>query len=80
MRSCTYDEFIASYHKIKDANPSYRLGQHFINCFIKDSSSPDMQKLWNNTSQSNCVTAIMLIMHDYSWDYRSMPLLEKAPC
>jgi len=80
MRTCTYDEFIVAYHNIKATNPSYRLGQHFINCFIKDSTTPNMQKLWNNKSQSDCVTSIMLIMQDYKWDYRSMPLLENAPC
>lgn len=35
----TYQDFIKSFQGIHDKVPSYRVGQHFINLFIKDEMS-----------------------------------------
>ena len=74
----TYQQFLADYYTlISDPNigKTYRLGQHFINLFIKDSSSHRMQCLWNETRIKIAEFGICDYIEEMQWDYEDLPLL-----
>lgn len=73
----TYTEFYQDYKQLSEYNPSYRLGQHFINLFIEDDSDPLLEGLW----QADYKSATMMIsdiINTYQWDYNNMPLLKEG--
>ena len=58
----------------------YRLGQHFINCFIKvEVSEPLCKGLWEETNSEAIKHTINLIIEKYHWDATALPLLDSAP-
>lgn len=63
------------FEDIQSRNPTYRLGQHFINRFIVDSSSEDMQKLWNERDQQVSMLRINKIVREYNWAWHYLPEL-----
>lgn len=73
----TFEQFLQHYQERKDTCYSYRLGQHFINLFIKDSSSPRMQNLWNESNFKLAKFEICEYINEVQWDYSDLPLLEK---
>lgn len=75
----TFSDFIKEYETIRTTNHTYRLGQHFINRFIVDSSSPDMQKLWNERDQKMSMFFIGKIVCDYDWDEGNLHELPTSP-
>jgi len=71
----TITNFTNEYYEIKTSVPSYRFGQHFINKFIKDSSSEEMQELWNEEDVDNAAELVYDLIDQYKWDYSDLPLL-----
>ena len=74
----TINDFTKEYCNIKESVASYRIGQHFINKFIKDSSSYEMQKLWNEFGWEKAMVQIHKIVQDNQWDYNDLPLLRSS--
>lgn len=76
----TYQDFIISWKQINDRVPSYRLGQHFINLFIKDCSdftcSEVCKGLWNKTGDE-AFKQIKDIINVYQWDLNDLPIMNK---
>lgn len=76
----TFEEFEQNYFDLisdpKIGN-TYRFGQHFINSFIKDSSTPRFQKLWNERNFKLAKFEICEYINEVHWDYNDLPLLEK---
>lgn len=73
----TYVEFYQDYIKLREQTPNYRLGQHFINLFIKDESDPVLEGLWQ-ANERDALLIISNIVNTYQWDYSSIPLLDKG--
>ena len=76
----TYQQFIEDYNQLINdtaVGKTYRLGQHFINLFIKDSSSAEMQCLWNQSDIESAKFAICVFIDDMQWDWEDLPLLKK---
>ncbi len=73
----TYAEFYQDYIKLREQTPNYRLGQHFIDLFIKDDCDPLLEGLWQ-ANERDAVLIISNIVNTYQWDYSSMPLLDKG--
>lgn len=73
----TYQEFEQSFFAELMINPHYRLGQMFITLFIKDSSTPEMCRLWNEKSLDKARLAIYHLIEEYNWDMNDLPLLNK---
>ncbi len=71
----TYQQFLYEYFLICEEVPSYRLGQHFINCFIKDSSTPTLQRLWNESNYQVTSGMITVLIDVYQWDWNDLPTL-----
>ena len=73
----TIDDFTKEYFQIRKGCPSYRLGQHFINMFIVESSTDFMCKLWNEEITDLAQFMINDFIEENQWDYNDLPLLEK---
>lgn len=76
----TYQEFEQEYFNLisdPKVGNTYRLGQHFINKFIKDTSSYEMQKLWNEKVIDTARERIYYIIESYKWDWNDLPVLDK---
>lgn len=76
----TYQEFEQEYFNLisdPKVGDTYRLGQHFINLFIKDSSSYGMQKLWNEKVIDTARERIHYVIESHDWDWNDLPVLEK---
>ena len=73
----TVIDFNNEFYKIKETVPSYRLGQFFITKFIKDSSSDEMQKLWNEDNTSLVNSKICEIIQINCWDLYDLPVLKE---
>ena len=76
----TYQQFLADYYTLindPSVGKTYRLGQHFINLFIVDSSDIRMQKLWNETQLKLAKVEICKYINEMQWDYEDLPLLKK---
>ncbi len=64
---------ISQFHLIEEDIPSMRLGQHFINLCIEDSSTPIMQELWN-AKEVRALDIISDIMDQYQWRANFLPV------
>lgn len=76
----TYQEFEQEYFNLisdPKVGNTYRLGQHFINKFIKDSSSVCMQKLWNESNYKLAKFEICEYIKEIQWDYNDLSVLDK---
>lgn len=74
----TYADFYKSYLAIKEKNPSYRLGQHFVIMFIKDEcSDPEVRSLWN-AKDEKATAMIKNVIDKYQWDMNNMPVLKRV--
>lgn len=69
----SFKDLIAEYTTIKQGVPSYRLGQHFINTCIKESSSDFYCKLWNEEDDVAAIDAICDIADQYCWYLSKLP-------
>ncbi len=76
-QTMTFDYFTSAYYDIKFQCPSYRYGQHFINMFIKDSSSQEMIDLWNEENIMTACDKACEIIERYHWDYDDLPLVDR---
>lgn len=74
----TYQDFITSWKQIHDKVPSYRIGQHWINLFIKDEQACEVmvKGLWNKTGDE-AFQQIKDIIDVYQWDYNDLPVMNK---
>ncbi len=77
MQTMNWIQFYESYLKIYQDSPDYRLGQHFVNLFIKDDSSLLLQGLWNKTGDE-ASTQIMHVIECFQWDMNKLPLVDKG--
>jgi len=68
-----YKDFIKDFNYHQEKSPSYRLGQHFINVFIKDEDDELIGDLWNKSGTS-AVKHINRIIETYQWDYNDLPV------
>lgn len=73
----TLQDLITEFHNIQKDVPTYRLGQHFINEFIKDSSTQEMCSLWEEREYGIALGKIYELIGKYQWDVDDLPLKEK---
>lgn len=73
----TIEDFTKDYYKQRKVCDTYRLGQHFINLFIVESSTDFMCKLWNEEIIDFAKVMINDFIEENHWDYNDLPLLEK---
>lgn len=73
----TLQDLITEFHEIKKEVTSYRLGQHFINELIKDSSSDEMCRLWYVKDYNTALSLVYEVVNKYEWDITDLPLREK---
>ena len=64
---------ISQFHMLEEDIPSARLGQHFINLCIEDSSPTIMQELWN-AKEVRALEIISDIMDQYQWKANFLPV------
>jgi len=76
MKTMTYLEFVQDYVRIKQNNPSYRFGQHFINLFIKEESDVAIQGLWDKT-EDEAIIQIYYIIEKYQWDFNCLVVVRE---
>lgn len=69
----TYVDFLQDYFDKRKQCEDYRLGQHFINLFIKDSSTPRMCTLWEEKDVLKAEKQIHEIIKILQWDYDDLP-------
>lgn len=74
LQTISWTDFYQSFITIKDSVPSYRLGQHFINTFIKDETDPDLDGLWDKTD-SVAAEHCFEIIKKYQWDVQKLPII-----
>lgn len=73
----TYSKWLSNFYKYYNVG-GYRLGQHFINCFIV--KEDDMTaKLWNMTNNDQVESLIYDIIGSYQWDYENLIITMKQP-
>lgn len=72
----TYNEFLQSYQDRKKVEPTYRIGQHFINTFIVDSSSEYFQGLWNERQEKVAKYEICEYINKMQWDWNNLPVIK----
>ena len=74
----TYQDFYKSFWSIRENVPSYRLGQHFVNMFVKDSNTRDklFEGLYNKTGDE-AMTQICKIIEAYQWDLQKLPVVNR---
>jgi hypothetical protein len=77
MKSITWDEFLEEFSSIKKSNNSYRLGQAFINKFIKDESDKVLEGLWEK-DWFDAVVQITEIIDEYQWDYNNLIVVNEG--
>ena len=71
----SYFDFIKQYTDISKHVPNYRLGQHFINTFIKkEDNTTDYNKLWNETDLFKANKSILGIIDKLQWDINNLPV------
>ena len=68
-------DFTKEFYEIKETSPTYRVGQFFITKFIKDSTSEEMQELWNEEFTTLAFFKINEIIERWDWDYNDLPIL-----
>ena len=75
----SYQDFYKSFLSIRENVPSYRLGQHFINMFIKDENTCfELTKgLWQKTGDE-AMTQICEIIKAYQWDLQNLPVVNRV--
>ena len=71
----TWNEFYTSYMGYRKLVPSYRLGQHFVNLFIKDRSSDLANKLWN-LPEAGAMHVTLRTIEDLQWDLDKLLLVK----
>lgn len=72
----TYNDFIQDYVAIKKEQPDYRLGQHFINLFIKDESDPVLDGLWEKNGEE-AISQILEVIFKYQWDFNALVVVQR---
>lgn len=78
MKTINLYQWMRDFHMYRPG--TYRLGQHFINCFIKvEVSEPLCKGLWEETNSEVINHTINLIISKYHWDATALPLLINAP-
>ena len=71
----TYTQFYRNFLNLKVEVPSYRLGQYFINLFIKDETDPVLKGLWDKTD-TEASEQIKTVLDKYQWDVMDLPLMK----
>lgn len=72
----TYNEFLKDYVAIKKEQPDYRLGQHFINLFIKDESDSVLNELWDKDGEE-AISQILEVIFKYQWDFNALVVVQR---
>ena len=74
----TYQDFHKSWKDIHDRVPSYRIGQHWVNLFIKDEMSNEVmiKGLWEKTGEE-AYEQINDIIQVYQWDLDDLPIMRE---
>ena len=72
----TLTDLYTTYYTIKETNPSYRLGQHFINLCIKDESDPLLNGLWEKDGVE-AEEIILKVIDTYQWDCYNLPVVNE---
>ncbi|AGG57810.1 hypothetical protein VPBG_00038 [Vibrio phage helene 12B3] len=81
MQTTTWQQFYKSFLQVLETTPSYRLGQHFMNMFIYDTSEFTCDEackgLWNKTGDQ-AFTQCFEIINKYQWDVENLPLVDRS--
>lgn len=78
MKTMTYSQFEQLYFRALMQAPDYRLGQCFIYYFVKDSSTPEMLRLWNEKDIDATRKMIYSMIERYHWDMNELQVLDGA--
>lgn len=79
MKTQSLSDFYKEFYAIKKNVPSYRLGQHFINKFVKDEHSDSLFKgLWNMRGESVVKSRIHIILETYQWDVDNLVIVREV--
>lgn len=76
MRTISWVDFYKTFISIKETVPSYRLGQHFINMFIKDESDEVVQGLWKKSGDA-AFFQCQEVINKYQWDVQALPVVNR---
>ena len=75
----TWKQFYKSYLELSNKVPSYRLGQHFINVFIKDESvDSELAVLWSESNQVLAINQCLRLIEQYQWDMEALPIVQRV--
>jgi hypothetical protein len=78
VNTITWSEFYQSFAVISKYNHHYRLGQHFINMFVKDSNSDEVfEGLWESDS-FDAHAIINKVIEKYQWDLLKLPVVDRG--
>jgi hypothetical protein len=70
-----FRQFCESYKRVKP--DGIRVGQHFINLFIKGETDPSLDELWNNTDVTDSIDLCLKVIERYQWDLQSLRVINK---
>ncbi|ADX87880.1 hypothetical protein [Vibrio phage JSF13] len=76
MKTMSYSQFEQLYFRALMQAPDYRLGQCFIYYFVRDSSTPEMLRLWNEKDLDTARKMIYSIIERYHWDINELQILD----
>ncbi len=76
IKTITWQQFHSEFFDTKVVYPTYRLGQHFINTFIKDESDEIVEGLWGKDGL-DAVAQCYEIIEKYQWDIQNLPVVDR---
>lgn len=75
MITMPFRQFCESYKMVEP--DGIRVGQHFINLFIKKETDPALNELWNNTDTTDAIDLCLKVIEQYQWDLQSLRVVNK---
>lgn len=70
----SYQDFHRNFMQIKENVPSYRLGQHFCNLFLRDSESDEVSRGLFQKTGDVAAMQIYDVIKTYQWDMDDLPI------
>lgn len=69
----SYGEFKKDFFRLQGSAPTYRIGQHFINCFIKqEDNTTKYTVLWNKRDINTAEQLIFELINQLQWDINNL--------
>ncbi|QKN88431.1 hypothetical protein vBValSX1_38 [Vibrio phage vB_ValS_X1] len=74
LKTISIHALILEYSGVSEKEPSYRLGQHFINRCVRDDKDPLLAGLWEETDPEMASIQILKVCDAWQWDLRNLPV------